>query len=1414
MKAKLKTILLTALSVFTAAAAASATFAWFFSSVSLPDYDYLGQSAGAYFESGSGTYDNPFIISRPRHLYNLAWLQDMGAFNRQEIDNEGFPVYVDGKKKIQQYYFKVKPTLQDVGLDMNGLVIPPIGTEQYPFLGNFDGSGVVISNFTISNSFADYHDNHPNIVSDFNESENGVNEPHIVGFFGVVGSKGSVDYSYSPGVNELYNFALDDFEVKTVTDTSLVGLAVGYLNGPTENVAIKSGDLTIGTANTNKLDSNITDNLSDYSVVGYATDEYKTIHRKYQQLVYGADAENSEFTANDEGNTVGGGGSVNMTDLFQRLTNIYNAGSAYTDDNKFYYNYTNQYSADWTTITSTTHDDEDYMTKNLQYNHSDEYMGNFEFLVRQSEQRNFIYLAGGHYEDASFYDNFYRINDGNGNFLTCASVSNGASVSNTTTENDAIVWAVPANSTGHIYTMYAGDPYYLRANGTSLVLTSNINQATTWTKDIGDNNKIRYAYNGNSIVCENGTWKLSTVPDITRPDDPIVRLPEGEEVTEAPDPISVPEPVIYSETGTYQMSFTYNNTTYYIHPNSGKTGIEAKTTLFNPGWVLNPNNTTTTIRTTINGTTYYLNKESEDSSAPLLEEGNNGSSWRTSGSKFYVTLGGGCLSSGTNYYITNSGTSFSCDQNGSNYTCSACATYKGQFMLLSIATSQYNSDKALYDADKERYDGELAIYNAWQDYFNYRDVEFPQKWQEYQDAIASYYNTYNIVLNNITPEHPWDGASTYLNGDKAKAGMAYAKDDTTYMPLNVIKDGDKKTSFADYRPLDSNTGYIVAGAEYGALDSSANLQKTAINNGPDPNLKTTNQEPYPAEIASTPASRMRVSRYTFNKSISSSYTAGSNSISNVYTVNQNLTLVSNPGSLYENYEKNKTKMINVLKQDNTYVYGLHFMNSLISMDSLVEAKQVKIGSVEYTPNYQLPVNSIDFKLLEKGYINFFAGMYYDNNNSFFSLHHIRRNSDGTIRQIKEIAEVYTDGIDNHSYVYKYKDGKYSKAFQYAPTGGKIDFDGQALTNESFEEIQLPTSYLDVNGIRRTCNYQPVFDVLRISNIRNGSAIINYNSYNRNIFYFEIPMNEGEFALGSVDGGVGGYLFYLDIGANAKKVNRTTFLQHFKSTLQIMSYPHGVAFEDVSVGSTISVTNGDGAFIALLPLYQDTLSITRVDAGVYIQDGYNSTYVKGRFEQTGITMYSGAPPDTSHKINIDVESSTVEIWRLETYDFNNANQSITRSIIDVTYIDGVLQDRIAKQYYNDNLVFDTTSSNAELTNEDNATFYIASDGVGQSRRYTEIVVAESGTIVNTEIGKIVVEGDNITIGGFTIDLTASKGDSTVYHTGDGYTITINDVTGSPSVTATPGTSLPAGYTSITIVVNGYVVTISGMSVAGS
>ena len=40
-----------------------------------------GEIIPGYFARGEGTKENPYVINKPIHLYNLAWLQDLGRFN-------------------------------------------------------------------------------------------------------------------------------------------------------------------------------------------------------------------------------------------------------------------------------------------------------------------------------------------------------------------------------------------------------------------------------------------------------------------------------------------------------------------------------------------------------------------------------------------------------------------------------------------------------------------------------------------------------------------------------------------------------------------------------------------------------------------------------------------------------------------------------------------------------------------------------------------------------------------------------------------------------------------------------------------------------------------------------------------------------------------------------------------------------------------------------------------------------------------------------------------------------------------------------------------------------------------------------------------------------------------------------------
>ncbi len=193
----------------------------------------------------------------------------------------------------------------------------------------------------------------------------------------------------------------------------------------------------------------------------------------------------------------------------------------------------------------------------------------------------------------------------------------------------------------------------------------------------------------------------------------------------------------------------------------------------------------------------------------------------------------------------------------------------------------------------------------------------------------------------------------------------------------------------------------------------------------------------------------------------------------------------------------------------TRVFGLHFMDAQISMDHIIKADYVSIFNVPYY-DYELPEDSIDFHVIERGTISFFAGEYFDDNDAFFSLHQVFRYKStdeavlsgekrvGDIKMIKEIAEVYKSASqgDRVNYIYRFTDGTYS------------DSDGEYTGATSLES-----------------GYSSVFETSWIT------APGGMTSNGTKIYYFEIPCNAGEYCLGSVSGKTGAYLIYLDIATN-------------------------------------------------------------------------------------------------------------------------------------------------------------------------------------------------------------------------------------------------------------------------------------------
>ena len=275
------------------------SFAWFSNNNNV-SRGFDGSTTGAYFARGNGSEGNPYVINKPIHLYNLAWLQYVGFF------------------KDKEPYFIIERDL-----DMSGWTLPPIGTTKNPFLGHLDGNDTThsegqtvtakISNLTISNSFEKYNGRHPS-----SQKLSTFVSPEITGIFGVVGDKVS---TIEPSVKNLY---LDKISIDSTTNNALSGVVAGYVNGALSNILINGSSLNLK-GGTNKLTGY--DSISSYTSVGYCEPNYRTTYVKNNTTMYEPQyVGNASFnpTSGSGGEDQGWGGSIDFSSLSRRITNMVN----------------------------------------------------------------------------------------------------------------------------------------------------------------------------------------------------------------------------------------------------------------------------------------------------------------------------------------------------------------------------------------------------------------------------------------------------------------------------------------------------------------------------------------------------------------------------------------------------------------------------------------------------------------------------------------------------------------------------------------------------------------------------------------------------------------------------------------------------------------------------------------------------------------------------------------------------------------------------------------------------------------------------------------------------------------------------------------------------------------------------------
>ncbi len=325
------------------------TFCWFSRGELLYFRDDFGSAKASYFGGGDGSSEEKaYVISSSTHFYNLAWLQYLGYFNAAGGANNG---------RLQSY-FKLTKNIDMSELQRNGTVsaLPPIGTEQYPFIGNFNGNGCKIDNVFVSNLMSDLivrpttyktatDDNNNEVLAVYGTAGTTTKAVNIVGLFGVTGDygvsavakgvvSGSNEYTNkfkdslsSPtaattsGADEVYygvmkveNLYTDNLSVKSASSKTLVGLAAGYASASLSNVGVYRCSITVNAGATGLSDSAP---LSNYSILGDYNDAVITWNEKPSGGGGGG-------SGNDWG------GSINIYELSKRITYIMNDSMSYS----------------------------------------------------------------------------------------------------------------------------------------------------------------------------------------------------------------------------------------------------------------------------------------------------------------------------------------------------------------------------------------------------------------------------------------------------------------------------------------------------------------------------------------------------------------------------------------------------------------------------------------------------------------------------------------------------------------------------------------------------------------------------------------------------------------------------------------------------------------------------------------------------------------------------------------------------------------------------------------------------------------------------------------------------------------------------------------------------------------------------
>lgn len=676
------------------------------------------------------------------------------------------------------------------------------------------------------------------------------------------------------------------------------------------------------------------------------------------------------------------------------------------------------------------------------------------------------------------------ISNGSGHYLNAVMNNGNAVISDAVT--DPTIWNITGSgNTTKVFTVINGQAYYLTYNNGLALTTASTNCSSS-------GNALYFTYSGvDYYVNYDNAWGAIPLDYFTiRSGSDYLVSVGGDTYTSGSEDQATH--LYFSAAGSNPQGsilYLYNGSPYYLGQSNGTLGNTITT------WVNDGNG-----HLQASGTDYYLRYDSDNGWS--LADASEYYTVRTGSGEHYLNADGNELYVGTQANAThwmvsgvtdNNWGTISTGRGGTTYYltlesqgggCGGTTTYS-----LSLGTDTGNNTNWRLNSNKLQSRGNNSYYltytsnagvDSWDVSTSGTNISIIGPVTDAKPTVAI--DGYNSQAQSVVSAHaPCDTAITAEGPISRTVGLTFT--DTTapyyenkvetvyrgsYIPIRLDDEGNDAS--------DKNTGYIIGGT-YSAKSSSGQGD-------------------------------IRISSYGIDN-INSSYNSSTDKVTSLYTYTgsgtaQSIDLTHNNykriGAVITEVEGNKLqgedRIEGIFEASGSNVYGIHFMDSMISTDHIISAEAVNLLGHKYV-NYELPESCIDFNLVERGYITFLAGDYYTNNNAFFSLHQVIRDQETQkITAIKEISEIYKN-TDSDPYIYKYSDGTYS-----ADT--------------------------TVDG------YTKVFETKWITNPTNGSSSLSGNR----LYYFEIPCNAGEYCLGSVSGKTGAYLLYLDIATNGGDVIET------------------------------------------------------------------------------------------------------------------------------------------------------------------------------------------------------------------------------------------------------------------------------------